>query len=149
MDFAALGKHTLTFSSSLFDVASDVINSLNFLGYSTEFRSVLGNVTTESENTTLNCNDSIVCNPIFQISLREHDDVHQIWGIIGLALIFLPGIVGGSGFVVATSYKAISGRSCKYFGISLLFLLMSIIFPFAFLIGQMTAMCMVIFRKKN
>ena len=77
MGFAALGKHSLTFSSSLFDVASDVINSFNFFGYSTEFRSVLGNVSRESENTTLNCNNSIVCNTVFQINVREHDEVHQ------------------------------------------------------------------------
>ena len=62
MGFAALGKHTLTFSSSLFDVASDVVNSFNFFGYSTEFRSDLGNVSKEFENTTLNCNNSIALN---------------------------------------------------------------------------------------
>ena len=33
MDYFALGKHTFAFSSSLFDVVSDVLNSLNFLGY--------------------------------------------------------------------------------------------------------------------
>ena len=151
MDFAALCKHTLTFSSSLFDVTSDVINSLNFLGYyknSTQISSLLGNVTKESNHSFQNSNYSIVSNSTFQSDMIENDEVHQLWGIIGMAFIFLPGFIGGSGFVTAYFYFAIHERKCKYFGISLLLLLMSLMFPFAFLLGQIAAICMVLFKKE-
>ena len=65
MHFAAIGKHTLTFSSSLFDVVSDVINSLNFLGYyknSTEIEVLLTNETKDPNSFILYHNHSNVCN---------------------------------------------------------------------------------------
>ena len=66
----------LTFFSSLFDVGSDLINSLDFLGYNVSSTNVnvisLSSVTNTPNNT-------------------EEFEVHQRWGIFGISLIFLPG----------------------------------------------------------
>ena len=107
MDFVALGKHTLTFSSSLFDVVSDVINALNFLGYyknTTEIDNFYGNASRTQENSTYI--DSGVCNITLEREVEENDQVHQIWGVISMVLVFLPGIVGGNCLAATYFYIA-------------------------------------------
>ena len=152
MNFVALGKYTITFSSSLFDVVSDVINSLNFLGYykdPTEINRSLKNFTNEQENSFNNSNYSNVCNSTFEIFVENNDEVHQIWGILSMLLVFLPGIIGGSFWVAIGFSQAIRKRDCEDFGLTLLVLLISILFPFAFIIGQLVMIFWVGMKKEH
>ena len=63
----------VTFCSSVFDVGSDFINSLDFLGYN--ISSTIASVIIEPTNSS------------------EEFIVHQTWGCIGIGIIFLPGLV--------------------------------------------------------
>ena len=151
MNFVALGKHTLTFSSSLFDVVSDVINSLNFLGYyknTTDIDSFYTNRSRFLENFTYI--DSGVCNNTLEREVEENDQVHQIWGILSMVLVFLPGIVGGFCLTAVILYEAAEQKSCKVAQVAQVFVLLvvSIMFPFAFLISQLTVLVMVCMNEE-
>ena len=143
MDYLALGKHTLTFSSSLFDVVSDVINSLNFLGYYNDIRnsSVLTlNGSIDTNHSLLDHNASYLSNISISNEAAEINDVHQIWGTLSMLLIFLPGIIAGSFFVALYTMYAIFGciteRNCSDFKWAIVNMLISMFFPFLFLITQ-------------
>ena len=62
-----------TLCSSIFDVGSDFINSLDFLGYKVS--------TTIASSIVGYSNDT------------EAFAVHQIWGYVGLGIIWLPGFI--------------------------------------------------------
>ena len=71
-----------TLASSSFDIGSDLINSLDFLGYNisdTITDTVFGSNTTE---------------------IIDKSEEHKTWGILGIFLIFLPGIIAPFPFVV-------------------------------------------------
>ena len=152
MHFAALGKHTLTFSSSLFDVVSDVINSLNFMGYyknSTQIDVRLTDETKDSNSSILYHNHSNVCSLTFGSDVEENGAVHQIWGIVSMILVFLPGIISGFLLVVIMFFETVSRCNCKMFGYALIALLISLTFPFVFLFGQLVAIVMLLFGKEK
>ena len=151
MDYAALGKHTLTFSSSLFDVASDVINSLNFLGYYNEItnsseQTLNGSI--DTNHSLLYHNASYLSNILTLNEVEETNDVHQIWGVLCMLMIFLPGIIAGSFFVVWLIFECIKERNCEIFLAGIGFLLISIFFPFVFIIMQVATILHVIRKKK-
>ena len=78
MDFVGLTKHTFTFCSSLFDVVSDILNSLNFMGYY--------NPRTRNESSGMN-----ISQENSNVTMSEYRE-DKIWGIVGLIIVFLPGI---------------------------------------------------------
>ena len=71
------GKSLLGLGSTLFDVGSDLLNSLNFFGY--KFQSnILGNGTRSIAEFTRN---------------SESPEIHKTWGIVGIFIMFLPGMI--------------------------------------------------------
>ena len=106
MEILALGKHSLAFSSSLFDVVSDVVNSLNFLGYynnSTENRNFITDDIRVLKSPIIPQNTTNVCiheNVNIWTIPEDENGVHHVWGIVSMVLVFLPGIIGGSLFVI-------------------------------------------------
>ena len=81
----------VTLCSSIFDVGSDFINSLDFLGYNVS--------TTIAEKLVGATNDT------------EIYEVHQVWGYVGLGIIWLPGLLLLPWFVLVS----VSSKSCLYF----------------------------------
>ena len=93
------GKQTFTFTTSLFDVVSDLINSLNFLGFynsSMDEKLIAKKEYLYSCNLSHTINISNSCNVTVITSYEETEEIHQTWGIISIFLMFLPGIIGGS-----------------------------------------------------
>ena len=88
-----LAKHTFTFSSSLFDVSSDIVNSLNFIGYY--------NPITDNQTSTTANNGSEACSNSTDEESRE--DV--IWGIVSMIIVFLPGIFTGIALTIEEIYN--------------------------------------------
>ena len=78
--FLELGRYALTFGSSLFDVWSDVVNSLTFLGYH-QSASIGNGFNTNTSNENLEqCHEMVngtTCS------------VHKMWGGISMSLIFI------------------------------------------------------------
>ena len=139
MDWIGLAKNTFTFSSSLFDVVSDIINSLTFMGY---YNPSTNNATSPSyNNTSVSTNQSSWMNsseinstmttveyPIAKDGYR----VDEIWGMVGFVIVMLPGIVGGFPWVICRLYKREFFRA---FGV----LIVSLTFPIQFLVLQLVA----------
>ena len=108
MDWLGLGKHTLTFSSSLFDIGSDITNSLNFLGVFNPNTST--NLTSSyfpnSTHELTNYSSKPLCaiSEITDCVDRDYgEDV--IWGIISIVILFLPGFFSGLGMAMKAIYK--------------------------------------------
>ena len=72
-----------TFGSSSFDIGSDLINSLDFLGY---------NVSDTITDTVFGSNTTA--------NIDKYEE-HKIWGTLGIFLIFLPGIIAPLPIVLA------------------------------------------------
>ena len=107
MDYFALGKHTFAFSSSLFDVVSDVVNSLNFLGYYNNSMDSSNSTFAmiEPVNYTIPQNKTDVSNVTYRNVAEETSEAHKIWGIISMLLVFLPWVIGGSILLLTVSSK--------------------------------------------
>ena len=116
MDFVGLGKHTFTFSSSLFDVVSDILNSLNFMGYY--------NPTTSNESSWMN-----ISQESSDVTINEYRE-DKIWGIVGLIIVFLPGIFSFGPLVLIGIYT----REWKY---TLKVLVLGVTFPIMLLLAQL------------
>ena len=85
------GKPTFTFITSLFDIVSDVINSLNFLGYynsSMDEKLIAKKEYIYSCNLSHTINVSHLCNLTVTTSYEETEEIHQTWGIISIFLMF-------------------------------------------------------------
>lgn len=79
-----LGRYALTFGSSLFDVWSDVVNSLTFLGFRQSVSIGNGFNTNTSNENLEQCHEMVngtTCS------------VHKMWGGISMSLIFIPGVL--------------------------------------------------------
>ena len=99
-----------TLVSSSFDIGSDLINSLDFLGY--------------------NVSDSIT-DTVFGLNTTANIDKyeeHKIWGTLGICLIFLPGIIIPLPFVM--EYIA-AGESIK----AMLFFVGGLFYPITLLLS--------------
>ena len=105
MNWLGLAKHTFTFSSTLFDMGSDLANSLNFLGLFNPNTS--SNVTSNfPDQQSINYSTKTLCitNKIDHCASKDHrDDI--IWGIVSLGIIFLPGFIFGMAFMVRELYN--------------------------------------------
>ena len=110
MDWIGVGKHSFTFGSTIFDIGSDIANSLNFLG--------VWNNDTYNSSTSLsitNITHSMTANLTLPLTaangmkecamIGERQDL--IWGILSLMVVFLPGAFLG----VSEVLKSISDKN--------------------------------------
>ena len=72
---------------------------------------------------------------------ESEQNVHEIWGIVGLIIVFLPGIVAGLPYVLA-------GLLRKKFCGAIVIAILSIMFPISFLILQLGAILMICCKIK-
>ena len=134
------GKQTFTVTTSLFDVVSDLINSLNFLGFyniSMDEKSILKKEFVYSCNLSHTVNISNLCKLTVTTDYGETEEIHQTWGIISIFLMFLPGIIGGSLIMAWTCINFTKQRDCSTFGNFSIAILLSSMFPVMFLLGQL------------
>ena len=92
--FAKLFSATSTLGASSFDIGSDLINSLDFLGYNisrTISDTLSSSFHTLEEDRNLTFLDII--NGTSTIRSLENYEKHAIWGFLGISIIFLPGII--------------------------------------------------------
>ena len=76
-------RDSVTFFSSLYDIGMDLVSALDFLGYNATEKLIPDIMaTTNSSDTNL---------------YREKEDLleemHQAWGVFGIGILFLPGII--------------------------------------------------------
>ena len=145
MDWFGLGKHTFTFSSSLFDIGSDITNSLSFLGVFNPNTSTnitllnFPNSTHQLTNSSLNSLCTI--NEITDCMDRDYrEDV--IWGIMSLAILFLPGYFSG----ISTAMEEIHEKD--YCDAALVILFATVCFPFILFSFQLMAIIHILQKKK-
>ena len=102
MEWAGFAKHTLTLGTSTFDIGSDIINGLTFLGYYNPSPS--NETSTVSNVSTPFGNQSFMANTFdthSNVTTNKYT-VHEIWGILSLLIVILPGIVVGFPFLLAS-----------------------------------------------
>ena len=115
----------------IFDIGSDFFNAVNLLGV---FHNSLVNETLPGINASYsisnhtNTSSVIDETPIYDIET----EVHQIWGIMSMMLIFLPGFVVGFPLAIKEILK---GKWCY----ALYNLVVTISFPFFFIFMQLLA----------
>ena len=101
MGFGAdLFSLTSTFCTSVFDIGSDLINSLDFLGHNVS--RTLSDCFSKSKSFDLPDNFTHVgmLNETNKADSGEVYDVHQVWGTVGIFIMFLPGIINIPVFLV-------------------------------------------------
>ena len=95
MGFGAnLFSATSTFGASSFDIGSDLINSLDFLGYniSRTISDTLSNSLYSSEEDR-NSTYIDAFNGNSTAKFVQNHEEHAIWGTLGILIMFLPGII--------------------------------------------------------
>ena len=112
MNWMDLAKHSITLGSTIFDIGSDIANSLNFLGvfnndtYINITASSINNVTSPTTNTS----KTPICAPNEIIRCETTDQRYDfIWGILSLVIVFLPGAFLG----VSEVLKSISDKKWR------------------------------------
>ena len=96
MDFLALSKHTLTFCTSAFEVVSDILNSLDFMGHDNpmDARTSIESITSLSFiNQSKGMNMS---------TEKPNDETRRdwIWGSLSMLIVFLPGLILGLALII-------------------------------------------------
>ena len=94
---------TSTFGATSFDIGSDLINSLDFLGYNAShiiLNNLLNQFYSSKEDHNLTCTDTFNGTTIAESA--EKVEIHQIWGILGILIMFLPGIASILPFLFST-----------------------------------------------
>ena len=94
---------TSTFGATSFDIGSDLINSLDFLGYNAShiiINNLLNQFYSSKEDHNLTCTDTFNGTTIAESA--EKVEIHQIWGILGILIMFLPGIASILPFLFST-----------------------------------------------
>ena len=128
-----LVKHTIALGSSSFDMGSDFVNALNFLGY---FHSHLENETLSTVNSPyfISNNTNITSGMNNALTNKKNEaKVHQTWGIMSMMLIFLPGFVYGFTELIE---DILERKWCHAF----VNLVLNILFPFIFIFWQLFAL---------
>ena len=82
---------TTTFCASNFDIGSDSINSLDFLGYNVS--RTLSDQLPKSFFLRHNLTPVGMFDETNEADSKEIYDVHRIWGVLGILIMFLPGFV--------------------------------------------------------
>ena len=88
---ANLFSASTTFSASTFDIGSDLINALDFLGHnvSSTVSDGLRNVFTSRHN----FNTKDIFNGTITAEFKPTHEAHAIWGMLGIAIMFFPGFI--------------------------------------------------------
>ena len=135
MDWLGLGKYTFTFGSTVFDIGSDITNSLNFLGVFNNDTYTNTTLLPSNNQTYLNTTDSTM--PLCATQkITDCADMDQrqdlIWGILSLIIIFLPGAL--IAFSETLETLSVEGWSILQSKISLVLTfaipLLAVFFPF-------------------
>ena len=138
--FIGFAKHTIAFVSSSFDMGSDFVNALNFLGYFKN--SSPTNVTLSLSNSSFLSNTSnMTVGNVEEPMVAIKDQVHYIWGILSMFLIFLPGLVGFFPIVIKNIFER---NWCVAFAL----LGSSILFPIFFLGYQLFAIIRICIKRE-
>lgn len=88
MGFGAdLFSAATTFSASSFDIGSDLVNALDFLGHNAT------TIMSESFYLRHDLTPGDIINKTVKADAREISNLHQIWGALGISIMFLPGIM--------------------------------------------------------
>ena len=106
MDLTGLAKHVLTLFSSVLDICSDITNSLNFLGYFHQESNM--NSSTSSLNTSFPANTMLTplrSTPLSDLCDSSRSRIDQLWGILSMGIIFLPGLVFGITKIILGTHK--------------------------------------------
>ena len=133
-----IAKHTFALGSSSFDMGSDLVNGLSFLGYfeTTNENSSASNLSFSLENFI---NKTVAVSEVPNDNIE--DQVHKIWGILSILFMFLPGFVIGFPIVINNICKR---DWLKAFG----WLVISIFFPVLFIFVQLYAIIMTCLKKE-
>ena len=125
-----LGKCLFTLSTSLVDVSSDIVQSLDFMGYKIS-TSIINEITGENNFSDTINNSSLVMEHKGNITTVEEEyRVDEIWGILGLSIIFLPGIVTGVPLLVGMVFD-------RQWKVALFAILLIFTFPVTLVILQL------------
>ena len=145
-------KNLFTFGSSLFDLGSDLINSLDFLGYnatsqvsetiadaSEELKKLAG-ISYFSDNDVLNTTNFTATDGI--------QAVHQIWGRMGIGCIFLPGVImlpawlylAGNGDISNKLWGTSGLTRCRRTFLTLLVLFAMLLYPISLIFFQIVTL---------
>ena len=80
-----------TFCSSIFDIGSDLINSLDFLGHN------VSTTMTDGLSRFIHLRHNLTPVDMFdetsKAGSQEIYDVHQIWGALEILIMFIPGVI--------------------------------------------------------
>ena len=112
---------TSTFGATFFDLGSDLINSLDFLGYNVSqilLDNLLNTFYSSKEDHNLTCIDMF--NGTSRAESADNEEIHKIWGALGILIMFLPGIVS----IPPCLFLTIKKGKCLYGIASLIALLM-------------------------
>ena len=126
-------KNLVTLLTSMFDVGSDVVNSLDFMGYnisSTIVDTVTGTKETSSSGKVTNSMNSSEFNTD---NTNSEYRVDNTWGVISMVIVFMPGMLA--------SIPMIAHSVCeRNWGILIVAIVLSVTFPIAFLILQLAGL---------
>jgi len=90
----ALIKALIRLCSTSFDLGSDLVNSLSFLGYSiTSNDSNITYMSTQNYTGKMNCSNDESENTVKLTNMMEAISYDKIWGTVGILIMFLPGIM--------------------------------------------------------
>lgn len=145
-------KKLITFASSLFDLGSDFINSLDFLGYNMSgkisslvldsFSSSIGevdNLTMPDQNITTNPSLIALLDGRNNTKMDEMQEIHHFWGILGISIMFLPGIIIQFPFML--KFFKDNGCSCRYWKEIPIRFFGFLIYPITLIVTQIMSLC--------
>ena len=129
-----------SFCSTSFDIGSDVINSLDFLGYNISNR-ISGEVfgTLNYLRARTNYSSSEAHN---HVDTTEGDGVHKTWGALSIFLMFLPGIITSVPFQVGMIYE-------RGYWHALIFFVGGLLYPITLIFNACGSMVLAFFEVKN
>ena len=122
-------KNLFTFLTSLFDVGSDVVNSLAFMGYNISSKIVDTVEGTEESSSFWNVTDSMNTSENDMGNNNVEYRVDFIWGVMSMVIVFLPGMLAS---IPVIAYSIRKQDWILLIGASVL----SVTFPITFLILQ-------------
>ena len=102
MDWFGLGKHIFTFGSTGFDIGSDIVNSLSFLGvFNNETYNNINSISLNNLSYHPTTHPTLPCRETNELidcaTMDQREDV--IWGVLSLLIVFLPGYIVGISFL--------------------------------------------------
>lgn len=120
-----------TLCSTSFDIGSDLVNSLDFLGYCVS--DTIAGAVSGSLSASMECENSSSLQEgsyLNSTETSEKCEEHKIWGTLGILLIFLPGIIAPIPFIVVVIFKRGYLTALKFFVGGLFYPITLILFAF-------------------